>query len=217
MGAPHKVIAAQTDRQRWEEQRRNCCREKPCDVLVEARADLAREREARTAAEKSWRCFQCGDVFADEAEARLHFDGEPACVDPLRGDEAARLDEVRRLRDEVASLRREVEEADYDRGELASYRSEIGRLFGECGCGLASTPHQAWLKYEAATNERDAANERATRAEAENSRLREALRESLALLERAAKVLNHRFEYEAAWLWDGIKAARAALGSKEGE
>lgn len=56
-----------------------------------------------------WKCFFCGEVFADGVTAGRHF-GEPegcecpvpGCVDPLRRDEKARLHELRLARYEAA-------------------------------------------------------------------------------------------------------------------
>src|SRR6266576_2090048 len=55
-------------------------------------------------ASKRWRCFFCDEVFTTRRDAWLHFGDTtdlPTCVDPLREDERARMNEVRELRDEV--------------------------------------------------------------------------------------------------------------------
>lgn len=51
---------------------------------------------------KSWRCFHCDQVFRSRRAAFLHFGDDayeakdvPACVDPLRTDEVARMKELR--------------------------------------------------------------------------------------------------------------------------
>ena len=51
---------------------------------------------------KHWRCFHCDEVFRSRKTAREHFGSDwceekypPACVDPLRRDEKARLTELR--------------------------------------------------------------------------------------------------------------------------
>lgn len=51
---------------------------------------------------KAWRCFHCDEIFRSRKSASAHFgldDYEardvPACVDPLRSDEKARLTELR--------------------------------------------------------------------------------------------------------------------------
>jgi len=76
-----------------------------------------------------------------------------AGVDPLRTDEKARLKELRDAQDHAIKMGHEADENAEAAGMLDNYRSEIGRYFGECGGVIASTPHQAWLKLEAAQNE----------------------------------------------------------------
>ena len=51
---------------------------------------------------KTWRCFHCDDVFQSRKAAWAHFGPDqdceklpPACIDPLRADEKARLTELR--------------------------------------------------------------------------------------------------------------------------
>ena len=51
---------------------------------------------------KTWRCFHCDDVFRSRKAAWAHFGPDqdceklpPACIDPLRADEKARLTELR--------------------------------------------------------------------------------------------------------------------------
>ena len=108
---------------------------------------------------KQWRCFWCDEVFTDEESAKEHFGSDdyctpegPGCVSPLRSDEKARLKELQEAREHAFKCQREAEENDEAAGLLEVYRSEIGRYFGECGGVTASTPHQAWLKLEAAQN-----------------------------------------------------------------
>jgi hypothetical protein len=109
---------------------------------------------------KEWRCFHCDEVFTDAALAREHFGSDeyemfdpPGCVDPLRTDEKARLKELRDAREHAIQMQHEANENAEAVGTLESFRSEIGRYFGESGGSIASTPHQAWLKLEAAQNE----------------------------------------------------------------
>lgn len=51
---------------------------------------------------KQWRCFHCDEVFRSRKAAWAHFGPDqeceklpPACIDPLRADEKARLTELR--------------------------------------------------------------------------------------------------------------------------
>lgn len=51
---------------------------------------------------RSWRCFHCDEVFHSRTSAGAHFGSDryegtelPACIDPLRFDEKARLSEIR--------------------------------------------------------------------------------------------------------------------------
>lgn len=51
---------------------------------------------------KTWRCFHCDEVFRSRRAAWEHFGPDqyceklpPACIDPLRSDEKARLTELR--------------------------------------------------------------------------------------------------------------------------
>lgn len=53
---------------------------------------------------KEWRCFFCDEVFHSRKAAWLHFGDDgceqdvPACVEPLRTDEQARMNELREAR-----------------------------------------------------------------------------------------------------------------------
>jgi len=103
---------------------------------------------------KSWRCFFCDQVFTDRKEAWLHFGEEncttdlPACVDPLRADEKARLDEVRELRAEVVREQQRAEDAEDAKGLLEDFYRELRRYFGK-DC------NSVWLagdRYKSALN-----------------------------------------------------------------
>lgn len=71
---------------------------------------LAAERIARRE-ERSWRCFHCDDVFADEREARAHFGhdygSEPACKIKA-GAEGSLVAALRRVEDELARARADI-------------------------------------------------------------------------------------------------------------
>ena len=104
---------------------------------------------------KKWRCFHCDEVFTDKRAAWEHFGDTgcvsdvPACVDPLRSDEKQRLTELREAREHAMNCQRESEEAEDDAAMYQQYQDELERLFG---AGV-HTPHQAWMKFEAARNE----------------------------------------------------------------
>lgn len=129
-----------------------------------------------------WRCFHCDEVFTDRQSAWEHFGEEncttdvPACIDPLRTDEKARMKELREARDLVWRAQAEQDEAETDAALYHQMRDEIGRLFGECAGVVASTPHQAWLKLDAAHGEIIALKERLAMVP-DVTRLLEALRD----------------------------------------
>ena len=61
---------------------------------------------ARRSKAKRWRCFHCDEVFRSRKSAYAHFGPDqdceklpPACIDPLRADEKARLTELREAQD----------------------------------------------------------------------------------------------------------------------
>jgi hypothetical protein len=136
------------------------------DVLAAAyRSVKAKLAEA----EKSWRCFHCGEVFTDEESARSHFaiDGiPPMCVDPLTKDEKARMVMVRRLEAELVKWRKENEDLDHMAGCFKAMESELTRYFGTCGGFPVKTASQAWLVHEAMIGRAEAAESRAEQAEA---------------------------------------------------
>ena len=111
---------------------------------------------------KTWRCFHCDEVFRSRKTAWAHFGPDqgceklpPACIDPLRSDEKARLTELREAQeyafkcqesanvaeDKVDDLQRELDEfksltkcrsshelrmvQDYVEGELITARALI--------------------------------------------------------------------------------------------
>lgn len=59
-------------------------------------------QKRNTPKRKSWRCFHCDEVFRSRKAAWAHFGPDqdceklpPACIDPLRADEKARIAELR--------------------------------------------------------------------------------------------------------------------------
>lgn len=97
----------------------------------QAEADVA---SLRRQLEKQWRCFHCGDVFTDEAEAREHFgadyDVDPACA--IKADEGGLVGEIRRLEAEV--LRVCGERNEYENDARLWHESEADRIrrIGHC-------------------------------------------------------------------------------------
>jgi hypothetical protein len=86
---------------------------------------------------KKWRCFFCDEVFTDRRSAWAHF-GEPycesdppACVDPLRTDEKARMTELREAREHAIKMQAESERNDDAEGLLEQFRADLQRYFGK--------------------------------------------------------------------------------------
>lgn len=108
---------------------------------------------------KRWRCFFCDEVFLTRHDAWLHFGEEgcesdvPACVDPLRADEKARMNELREARRYAAEMQQEAQSFEEKADDLENFRRELGELFGKVGGARASTPRQAWLVLDAARGE----------------------------------------------------------------
>lgn len=104
---------------------------------------------------KAYRCFFCDEVFRTRKAAWYHF-GEsgcdtdvPACIDPLRTDEKERLKELRDAQAYAMQCQDEASKAEDDASMYHQYQDELERMFGK---GVR-TPHQAWLRFEAAQNE----------------------------------------------------------------
>jgi len=86
---------------------------------------------------KKWRCFFCDEVFTDRREAWAHFGDDshcspevPACIDPLRHDEKARLTELREARQHAMKMQAESEKNDEAEGLLEQFRYDLCRYFG---------------------------------------------------------------------------------------
>ena len=85
---------------------------------------------------KKWRCFFCDEVFTDRRAAWIHFgepnctDDVPACVDPLRHDEKARLAELREAREHAMKMQTESEKNDEAEALLENFRADLRRYFG---------------------------------------------------------------------------------------
>ena len=88
-------------------------------------------------ASKQWRCFFCDEVFTSKSDARIHFGAEgctsdvPACIDPLRQDEKARMTELREAQMYAAQCRDEAQQEEERADNLAVNWAEIRRAFGD--------------------------------------------------------------------------------------
>jgi hypothetical protein len=82
---------------------------------------------------KTWRCFHCDEVFQSRKAAWAHFGPDqdceklpPACIDPLREDEKARLTELREAQqyafDCQESSNASEDKADRAEMELAEFK-----------------------------------------------------------------------------------------------
>ena len=87
---------------------------------------------------KTWRCFHCDEVFTNRKDAYNHFGDEspcgsdvPACVDPLRTDEKARMNELRIARKAYLEAMHHEERADDFNFDLWQVRKDLQRHFGE--------------------------------------------------------------------------------------
>jgi hypothetical protein len=86
---------------------------------------------------KKWRCFFCGEVFHDRRAAWAHFGEQyceadpPACIDPLRTDEKARLTELREAREHARRMQAEAEENDNAAAALEHVYADLRRYFGK--------------------------------------------------------------------------------------
>lgn len=113
---------------------------------------------------KRWRCFFCDEVFTSRKAGWEHFGDQnctgdvPACIDPLRHDEKARLNELREAREYAMKMQREAEEAQADADQLHQYRRELERLFGKG----RDTPYSAWQVLDFAQGEIEALKLRAS-------------------------------------------------------
>jgi hypothetical protein len=87
---------------------------------------------------KTWRCFHCDDVFRSRKAATLHFGSDeyeakdlPACIDPLRADEKARMDAVRKAEQYALACQESRNQAEI-RAEDAE--SELAQFKHVTGC-----------------------------------------------------------------------------------
>jgi len=100
---------------------------------------------------KRWRCFFCDEVFTSRREAYLHFGDDnscapdvPACVDPLRSDEKARMKELREAIDHGLQMQIRAEKVDDLESQISQFRDDLEREFGQ-GC---TTVWQAADRYK---------------------------------------------------------------------
>lgn len=148
-----------------------------------------------------WRCFYCGEVFTEEAEARTHFGVVeslgPGCVDKMRTDEKLRLSIVRKLESEIRRLMREAEELDHKAGAYVGMQTELARYFGTCGGAPVKTVSQAWLVHEAMIGRAEAGEARADKYEKLAARYKAAFLRWVGFL-KDWRARAHRWEEVAA-------------------
>lgn len=84
---------------------------------------------------KQWRCFHCDEVFRSRKTAVAHFglddyEGKdvPACVDPLRHDEAGRLKELRDAQSYALRCQESANRAEDKNDDLERELDEFKRL-----------------------------------------------------------------------------------------
>ena len=85
---------------------------------------------------KTWRCFFCDEVFRTRKDAYEHFGEQncesdpPACIDPLRTDEKARLKELREARETAIKAINDRDRAEELLEGLQSEHDNFFRYFG---------------------------------------------------------------------------------------
>jgi hypothetical protein len=89
----------------------------------------------KTRKRKSWRCFHCDEVFHSRKAAYAHFGPDedceklpPACVDPLRTDEKARITELREAQDYALQCQESANRAEDKIDDLARELDEFKSL-----------------------------------------------------------------------------------------
>lgn len=87
---------------------------------------------------KQWRCFHCDEVFRSRKSAWLHFGPDeaceklpPACIDPLRADEAQRLKELREAQEYALKCQESANRAEDD-SEVVSMELSEFKLITRC-------------------------------------------------------------------------------------
>lgn len=88
---------------------------------------------------KSWRCFHCDEVFQSRKSAWAHFGPDqdceklpPACIDPLRMDEKARLTELREAQEYAFQCQESANTSEEKVDDLARELDEFKKITG-CG------------------------------------------------------------------------------------
>lgn len=88
---------------------------------------------------KTWRCFHCNQLFRSRKSASAHFGSlddygdksVPACVDPLRADETARLTELGEAR-RYARLCQEAANVVEEKMDALAYELEEFKRLTKC-------------------------------------------------------------------------------------
>lgn len=108
----------------------------------------------RTSKRKSWRCFHCDEVFRSRKAAWAHFGPDqdceklpPACIDPLRADEKARLAELREAQEYAFQQQESAHSADDKADDLSRELDEF-RSLTKC-----RNTHELRMKLDSAEGE----------------------------------------------------------------
>lgn len=104
---------------------------------------------------KTWRCFHCDEVFRSRKASYAHFGPDqdceklpPACIDPLRKDEKARLTELREAQDYALKCQ-ESANAFEDKLDDAERELDAFRSFTKC-----RSSHELRMNLDSAEGER---------------------------------------------------------------
>lgn len=87
---------------------------------------------------KHWRCFHCDEVFRSRKSAYAHFGPDqdceklpPACIDPLREDEKARITELREAQDYAFQCQESANAAE-EKVDLMAYELDEFKHLTKC-------------------------------------------------------------------------------------
>lgn len=98
--------------------------------------------------QRSWRCFNCGDLFRNPRHAASHFGIDelqtPGCVAVLRHGESHRLDRIRDLEEQLQRYRNE--DSDIIRWHAAKSADHAAALRHEEEKGYERGLHDARLQ-----------------------------------------------------------------------
>ena len=170
---------------------------------------------------KKWRCFFCDEVFTTRKAAWAHFGDQncetdpPACVDPLRADEEARLTELRQARQYALKAQNDSLRIEERMDGLLNEHDNFFRYFGpDC-----RTMWQAGDRYKNVVFENGLLKENVERLTQEWKQGQQKLIEAQAALRQTADEcklfdgnckFGHKIEFERI-----VKRCEAALGANK--